>query len=64
MAEVAVTVTVRIEATEDGGWYVADVPDMLDNVPHDEAEHVGFPHVTPVESLAPPSVTVAVSVSC
>jgi hypothetical protein len=64
LTDVAVTVTVSIAARLDGGLYVAPVDVTLDRVPHDDAEHVGLPHVTPEESFAGAFVTVAASDTC
>jgi hypothetical protein len=64
LTDVAVAVTVKRLETVVGGWYVAVLPPVLVMVPHDDAEQVGVPHVTPLESAAPPSVTVAVRDRC
>ena len=64
MIDVAVTVTLSIAASVDGGLYVAPVDVTFDNVPHGGAEHVGVPHVTPEASFPGALVTVAVNDTC
>jgi len=61
--EVAVTLTDKLEVTVAGGLYVAPVVEVFDKVPHEFAEQVGVPHVTPelVESFSTVAVSVAVS---